>query len=297
LETIVTVNRDDFELNSVTVVDNASTDFSVENLGDLDLPLNIIRNNTNRGFAAACNQAAKSTKADYLLFLNPDTRLFADSLSKPLKFMENENNRNIGIVGIQLIDERGKVSRSCSYFPTPARLFVAMTGLNRLSSKVFPGHFMSEWDHAQTMKVDQVMGAFFMTRRSVFESLGGFDELFFVYYEDVDFSWRAFKKGWETMYLVEAQAYHRGGGSSEKVKASRLFYFLRSRIQYGYKHFGCFTATLLLIGTILLEPLARLVFAACRRSVRDMLEILEAFGKLWVNLPAITSCQNSKRKR
>jgi len=88
LESIVKTDKTGFELNKVVVVDNASSDNSLFGLEEIDLPLKIIRNSTNRGFAAACNQGAKESDADYLLFLNPDTVLFKDSLSKPIAFME-----------------------------------------------------------------------------------------------------------------------------------------------------------------------------------------------------------------
>ncbi|HSW36319.1 MAG TPA: glycosyltransferase family 2 protein [Candidatus Limnocylindrales bacterium] len=294
LDSIVTACRDGFAL-SLVVVDNASSDGSVDDLNDLDLPLTMIQNDTNRGFATACNQGAKGSDADYLLFLNPDTRLFKDSLDKPLAFMEQQNNRQVGIVGIQLVDEIGQISRTCARFLSPGRFFANMMGLDRLFPRFFLSHFMSEWDHGQTREVDQVMGAFFLTRRSIFETLGGFDERFFVYFEDIDFSLHAYKHGWKTVYLAEAQAYHKGGGTSEQVKATRLFYSLRSRIQYGYKHFGWFPATFLLVGTLLLEPLARLALAAGRRSGRDAVETLAGFGQLWASLPALILGQDRKR--
>jgi hypothetical protein len=287
LESIVVANRDSFELSRVVVVDNASLDGSVEALDGLDLPLSIIRNFKNRGFAAACNQGAKGSSADYLLFLNPDTRLFKNSLTKPIAFMEQQNNQHVGIVGIQLVDEVGRISRTCARFPTPGRFFSKMLGLDRLFPGFFPSHFMNEWDHSETREVDQVIGAFFLIRRRVFESLGGFDERFFVYFEEVDLSFRAFKSGWKTIYITNTQAYHKGGGTSNQVKAIRLFYSLRSRIQYGYKHFGWLPATFLLIGTLLLEPVSRLVLAAVRGSGKEAVETLNGFLRLWVCIPTL----------
>ena len=297
LESIVTAGRDGFELSQVVVVDNASSDGSVDGLDGLPLPLTIIRNDTNRGFAAACNQGAKGSSADYLLFLNPDTRLFKDSLVTPLAFMEKQNNQQVGIVGIQLVDENDQVSRTCARFPTPGRFFAKMMGLDRLFPRFFPSHFMSEWDHRQTREVDQVIGAFFLTRRRVFKFLGGLDERFFVYLEDIDFSLRAYKRGWKTVYLADARAYHKGGGVSEQIKATRLFYSLRSRIQYGYKHFGWFPATFLLIGTLLLEPWARLALAVGRRSGRDAVETLAGFSQLWLSLPTLILGQDASTRR
>lgn len=102
----------------------------------------------------------------------------------------------------------------------------------------FPSHFMQDFDHCSSREVDHVIGAFFLVRRSVFEQLKGFDERYFVYLEDLDFSLRARKAGWKTYYLADATAYHKGGGTSEQVKAHRLFYSLRSRMIYGFRHFN-----------------------------------------------------------
>ena len=97
----------------------------------------------------------------------------------------------LGIVGIQLIDSNGHVARNTARAPSAQAMIGHSLGLDRLMPSVFPTHFVSEWAHDETRNVDQVMGAFFFVRRGVFEALGGFDEQFFVYYEDLDFSVRA----------------------------------------------------------------------------------------------------------
>jgi hypothetical protein len=281
LESIETTTRDGFGLKRVVVVDNGSMDGSAECLDDLDLPLIVIRNTENRGFAAACNQGAKGSVADYLLFLNPDTRLFKDSLVQPLVFVERPDNRRVGIVGIQLVDENGRIARTCARFPMPCMFFSKMLGLDRLFPRYFSSHLMNEWGHGETREVDHVMGAFFLIRRQLFEILRGFDERFFVYLEDLDLSRRAYNASWKTVYLADAKAYHKGGGTSEQVRALRLSYSLRSRIKYGYKHFDRFSATLLMAGTLFLEPLCRLVLATWRRSAAEVKETLKGFGMLW----------------
>lgn len=287
LESVTLTGRDGFHLTRVVVVDNASSDRSADGLEDLELPLTVIRNADNRGFGAACNQGAKGSEADYLLFLNPDTRLQENSLAKPLAFMEQPNNRSIGIVGIQLMDDDGQVSRTCARFPTPGRFFSKMLGLDRMFPRFFPSHFMSDWDHGESREVDHVIGAFFLVRRSLFTSLGGFDERFFVYLEDLDFSLRAWQAGWSSYYLASIQAYHKGGGTSQQVKATRMFYALRSRILYGDKHFGWFPATGLMAATLLLEPLARLVLSSARRSGEEISETLKGYSMLWGATPAL----------
>lgn len=276
---------------SVIVVDNASTDNSLELLdaqvSDLPFPLQIILNKENRGFAAACNQGALLAASKYLLFLNPDTWLFENSLSVPLVFMEQPENAKVGICGIQLIDETGLVSRTCVRFPSVCRYAAEALGLSKLPQLRSWNHQMVEWPHGETREVDQLMGAFFFMRAELFRALKRFDERFFVYFEEVDFSYRAYLNGYLSVYLADAQAFHAGGGTSQQVKADRLFYSLRSRLLYGFKQFSYGRASILLAVTMLIEPASRLVSSILRGEVGDVLNTLTAYAMLWRDLPAI----------
>jgi len=287
LDSIGGSKGDSYTLGRVVVVDNASGDGSAEGSGDPGFQLELVRNRINRGFAAACNQGAKGSDADYLLFLNPDTRLFEDSLDKPIAFMEDTNNRKIGIAGIQLIDDRGEAHRSCTRFPKPRHFVSQMLGLDRLFPQHFPSHFMTTWDHRESRAVDHVMGAFYLIRRRLFEKLKGFDERFFVYLEDLDLSYRAHQAGWHSFYLAEIKAYHKGGGTSEQIKSLRLFYSLRSRILYGFKHFRGWTASGLMLGTLFLEPLIRSSWSLARFALRELSETMQAYGMLWRGIPRV----------
>lgn len=285
VETITQVEIEGFELGSVVVVDNASRDGSTDAIGRNHLPMSVLRNGSNLGFATACNQGARLGAADHVLFLNPDTRLFASSLTLPMRFMALPEHQGIGICGVQLMDKNGHIARSCARFPSLAGYLWELTGLDRISPTRFRGHFMREWTHQDSREVDQIMGAFFLIRRALFESLGGFDERFFVYFEEVDLSYRARKKGYASYYLAETRVFHKGCGTSERVKAKRLFYSLRSRILYAYKHFGAPKASALLVLTLLPEAMARIVLAACRRSRSQIRETIGAYGLLWRDLP------------
>lgn len=276
---------------SVIVVDNASTDNSLELLiaqsDNLPFYLHVIRHTENRGFGVACNQGAALARSEYFLFLNPDTRLFENSLSVPLTFMQQPKNSKVGICGIQLTDTTRQVSRTCARFPTVGRFVAQALGLSKLPWLQALGHNMAEWDHGETREVDQIIGAFFFVRVDLFHKLGGFDERFFVYFEEVDFSYRAYKMGYRSIFLAEAQAFHVGGGTSQQVKAERLFYSLRSRLLYGFKHFSYVRALLLLAVTMLIEPVSRLVFSFLRGRIDDVRNTLTAYTMLWRALPAI----------
>ncbi len=285
LEAIAAANREDVELRRTVVVDNGSTDSSLEGINRGRLPTRIVLNSNNRGFAVACNQGAKDSTTDYLLFLNPDTRVQRNALVDPIDFLEREENNRIGILGIQLVDDRGRVTPTCARFPTVGRFVAKMIGLDSAMPKLFPPHFMTEWDHADSRPVDQVMGAYFLIRRSLFKELGGFDERFFVYFEEVDLTVRALKRGWSTFYLSSVKSYHRGGGVTERVKARRLFYSLHSRILYGYKHFGRRKGTLLMLTTLFVEPVSRLTRAVARRSPAEIVHTIHGYALLWRALP------------
>lgn len=282
---LTSVKQDTFKLDQVIVVDNASMDGSADGLEDLNLPLCVIRNTCNKGFAAACNQGALSSISDYLLFLNPDVVLCEDSLVTPISFMQQPEHSNIGICGIQLLDLQGVIARSCARFPTPGAFYAKIFGLTSLLPNLFSGHLMTEWDHQSNRQVDHVIGAFFLIRQKLFHELGGFDERFFVYLEDIDFSYRANELGYLSYYLKDAQACHKGGGTSGQIKAERLFYSLRSRILYGYKHFPWLSATALAFCTLFIEPIIRLVFAISHLSLHMTIEIIAGYLKLWRDVP------------
>lgn len=266
----------------IIVVDNASTDDSVGFLANHS-GVTLIRSLENLGFGKACNLGALEARTEYLLFLNPDAAVYPETIDKALTFMQKPSSFNIGICGVQLVDKGGVVARSCARFPTPTGFVSHALGLDR----IFPSlsGFMAEWPHDSTRDVDQVIGAFFLVRRSLFEALGGFDERFFVYFEEVDFSFRAHQAGWRSVFLADVQAFHAGGGTSNQVKARRLFYSLRSRLLYASKHFSWPGAALVFTATLLLEAFSRTVLAMARHSWSACKETWQGYAMLWRWLP------------
>lgn len=269
-------------LEKIIVVDNDSVDGSDRSIEDLS-NVELIRAGSNLGFGKACNLGARQANSEYLLFLNPDAALYAGTLHKVLAFMQDPANAKVGICGVQLLDRDGQVSRSCARFPSALGFAAHAIGLDR----VFPrrSHFMFDWDHTQTRKVDHVIGAFFFIRHELFRYLGGFDERFFVYLEDLDFSYRAHQAGWDSMYFADAQAFHAGGGTSDQIKARRLFYSLRSRLLYAFKHFSLIGAFGVCLATLCVEPLSRSVLALLRHSWSQLKETWAAYGMLCRWLP------------
>jgi GT2 family glycosyltransferase len=266
----------------ITVVDNGSTDGSDSQIEGLP-GVTVVRAGQNLGFGKACNVGALLGAAEYLLFLNPDAVVYADTLQNAVAFMQDPANEEVGIAGVQLANELGHVARSCARFPSALGFCAHAVGLDRW----FPAlsHVMAEWDHAQVRCVDHVIGAFFLVRRTVFDAAHGFDERFFVYLEDVDFSRRAHLLGWRSVYLADVQAFHAGGGTSRQIKARRLFYSLRSRLLYACKHFSPLSAASVVFVTLAVEPLSRMALAMARLSWSSMRETGAAYGHLWRWLP------------
>ena len=239
LEALAASVREESCVGRVIVVDNASRDGSAE-VADLDaaLPLLILRNEVNRGFAAACNKGAAQGCSGQILFLNPDVVVRPGALLAASRALAEGEAQRIGILGILLVDEHGATQRCTARFPTPWALLGRSAGLDRWLPSLVPPAFVTDWDHETTRDVDQVMGAFLLIRRDLFESLGGFDERFFVYYDDVDLCLRARDAGWRRVHFAGASAMHEGQGTTRAVKDIRLFYLLRSRLLYARKHFG-----------------------------------------------------------
>jgi GT2 family glycosyltransferase len=135
------------------------------------------------------------------------------------------------------------------------------------------------------------MGAFFLIRREVFEACKGFDERFFVYFEEVDLSWRAKQVGWDSWYVTDTRAFHAGGGTSRQVKAQRLFYSLRSRLLYSFKHFPRWQAWLLMGVTCVIEPLIRTAWCLARGDGADVRNTWSAYRMLWRGMGRIVRCE------
>ena len=256
----------------VIVVDNASTDGSTAAPPALPRPLRLIRNRENQGFGRACNAGAALGTAPVILFLNPDTRVDRDALRRARAALLSDPRT--GIVGARLIDEAGETQRSCARAPSPLGMLGRALALDRIG--LVAPHFLMDWDHAEDRAVDQVMGAFLMVRRDLFAALRGFDERFFVYYEDVDLCARARAAGFAVRHVAGATARHLGQGTTRQAKARRLFYVLRSEILYAGKHHGAATALALTLAAFGAQVPLRLGLALARRSPREAVEVLSA---------------------
>lgn len=251
---------------SVVIVDNSSTDGSAEDISGLS-NVAFVQNRRNEGFGRACNQGAKLGHADLIVFLNPDTQVSEGVFSAVADFMRQEQNAHISVCGIKLIDDRGETARSCARFPTLGRFLLNSLGLDRLAALRSQAVIMADWNHLDTRLVDHVIGACYVIRREMFERLGGFDEDFFVYYEDLDLSRRVSERGGKILYLSEISAKHVGGGTTEQAKALRTFLSTRSRLLYAQKHFNTISFLCFVPVIAICEPIIRILVAGAGRKL------------------------------
>lgn len=269
-------------LGRVIVVDNSSTDESLKTARAID-SIRVLQSDENLGFGRACNLGASQVDDGFLLFLNPDTTVHPGTVDYVVAFMERPENSRVGICGVQLIDDRGVVARSCARFPSLLAFCLSSLGLNRF----FPsqGVLMDDWAHDRSVDVDHVIGAFYFVRTELFRTLQGFDERFFIYLEDLDFSLRTRRLGWRCVYLAEVRAFHAGGGTSNQIKDRRLFYALRSRIVFVFKHFSGRSAWIVMLMTVFIEPLVRLTWALGQLSLSSFAATWRGYVMLWRWLP------------
>ena len=142
---------------------------------------------------------------------------------------------------------------------------------------------MTDWNHSESRYVDQVMGAFMFMRHSVFEKVGFFDEQFFVYCEELDFSKRLSDLGGKSFYNTNIAAIHSGEGTTKSVKAFRLFLNTRSKLLYSKKHFSHSGFLLVWIGTYFIEPFSRTFFLLFSGKYKEIKAVFKGYQMLITN--------------
>ncbi|MEW6685353.1 MAG: glycosyltransferase [Candidatus Edwardsbacteria bacterium] len=208
----------------VCVVDNASKDRSVEIVKENFPKVELLLNFKNLGFAKACNQAIRLIQSKYVVVLNPDVKVLPKAFEELIKFMEK--NPEVGICGAKLLNVDGSVQYSARRFYKLKVLILKRTFLGRLfpENRSIREHLMSDWDHREAREVDWLLGTCLMVRRKAIEEVGGMDECFFLYFEDVDWCYRMSKYGWKVFYVPQAEMFHR----HLRESAGRGFTWLKS---------------------------------------------------------------------
>lgn len=220
----------------IIVFDNASTDGSPEMVRQCFPQVTLIASERNLGFGSAHNRAMAAGSGRYFMALNPDAIVKPGTLSGLVAFADA--HPRAGIVGPRIVNPDGTLQYSCRRFPTiQAALF-----RNTLLGKLFPknrftgDYLMRDWAHDEPRLVDWVSGAAMMVRAEMRAEIGGFDERFFMYCEDVDWCLRAHQAGWEVWYAPVGEVVHVIGSSTDQVANQMIRMFHHSMWLYYKKH-------------------------------------------------------------
>jgi N-acetylglucosaminyl-diphospho-decaprenol L-rhamnosyltransferase len=221
------------------LVDNDSTDGSVE-MARTEFPdVTVIANHVNVGFGRGNNQALALAKSEFVLLLNPDARLEQGGLERLVDALDRD--QSAAVVGPLVVSEDGAPQSTRRRFPTVPTLFFESTPLQTLLPSTHPwlrDFYVRDRADTQAQEVDWLVGACLLVRRAAFEQVGGFDERFFMYFEETDWCRRYRQAGWSVRFEPTAVARHLGGQSSDQVPARRQCEFNESKCRYMLKWNG-----------------------------------------------------------
>lgn len=244
----------------IIIVDNASSDGSMELLREKYPNVELIESTRNVGFGRANNLALNLIRGRYVLLLNTDAFVSADTLTKSVSYMQQDPS--CGILGVKLVGETGILQPSCRYFPTPWNMFLARTGAARFFSNARLVDDMS-WDHDSVRECDWVPGCYYFMRREVVDRVGLFDPRYFLYFEEVDHCRSVQNAGWTVCFYPFTEVIHIGGESAKALgpltTAGRQVFAIEteSELLYFRKHHGWSG----LLGDVLLTTFADAAFS------------------------------------
>jgi hypothetical protein len=225
--------------SEIIVVDNASEDGSVAMLRTQFPRVHVIASPTNLGFAKANNVGLQKAKGAYCLLINPDTVVQEDTLQVMLDFFEL--HPEVGLAGCKILNPDGTFQLACRRsFPAPWVAFTKIFGLSTLfpNSKWFGRYNLTYRPTDQTYEVDAVSGSFMMIRRSAFREVGGLDEDFFMYGEDLDWCYRFQHAGWKIFYVHTTSIIHYKGESTRRSSLNEVRTFYEAMRLFVKKHYG-----------------------------------------------------------
>ncbi len=225
-------------LYEIILVDNHSTDGSIEAFERHYPEIELIRNQVNVGFSKGNNQAMKIARGRYVLLLNSDTIVNSDTLDVMLQFMDQQPT--VGAAGCKVVLPDGSLDKACRRgFPTPSASFYYAFGFAKLFPRVprFNQYQLSYLDPDQDYPVDCLVGAFMMVRREVIDQVGMLDEDFFMYGEDIDWCYRIKEAGWGIHYYPYTEIVHYKGASSRRRPFKIIYEFHRAMILFHKKHY------------------------------------------------------------
>jgi GT2 family glycosyltransferase len=221
----------------VIVVDNASTDGTAEMVRDDHPDVSLIANEENRGYAAGNNQGIALAAGRDVLLLNPDIVVLEGALDTLAGLLDDRPQ--VGAVAPRLVLMDGSTQASCRSFPTPDVVLYEALGLSRLfpRSRRFGKYRMTWWDYDDERPVDQPMASALLLRGEALEQVGGMDEDFPIFFNDVDLCKRLWEAGWEVWYTPGASMVHVGGASTRQARRRMIVESHRSFEFFYRKHY------------------------------------------------------------
>ncbi|MBW8015852.1 MAG: glycosyltransferase family 2 protein [Planctomycetes bacterium] len=224
----------------VIIVDNNSSDDSVEMVAEHFPDANLIVNDKNLGFAAANNQGIEISQGRYVLLLNSDTVLYEGAIEKNVVYADE--NPDAAVFGCRVMNSLDDVDMTCFCFPTLRSLFFSITGLEHAfkMNRLFGGERMRWWPRDTFRKIDVVTGVYMFTRKRAIDEVGMMDDSFFFYYEETDWCYRFAKAGWKRLFNPEAVILHVGGGGQSSSNAALKMFVQQQKscLIYFKKHKG-----------------------------------------------------------
>jgi GT2 family glycosyltransferase len=224
----------------IIVVDNASSDGSLEMVRDEFPEVRLVAMEKNVGFARANNVGINESRGRYLCLVNSDVEVFDDTVGNLFDYMEA--HREIGMLGPRVLNSDMSRQASCRRFPDLKSSFFRALKLDTTfpRSRMFGRHHMTDWNYDDIRGVDILSGCFWTIRRKALFEVGLLDERFFFYGEDMDFCRRFHQHGWKVVFYPEAKIIHYGGGSSMNDPERFWVEMQRANLQYFLKHYGRF---------------------------------------------------------
>jgi GT2 family glycosyltransferase len=218
----------------VIVIDNASNDGTVEAVGSEYPGVKTIQNRENAGFARANNQGIRICQGEYVLLLNPDTELLPGALDRMADYLNA--HPQAGGAGPRVLNADGSLQPSCSPLPSLARETARLLQLPGVRTDGY--YEMASWDLQTPRQVDVLLGACMLLRGSTLAALGGLDEDYYIYTEEVDLCYRLKKAGWSLAWVPAAQIVHYRGQSTQQVAADMFMRLYQSKLLFFRKHHG-----------------------------------------------------------
>jgi hypothetical protein len=266
--------------SEIIVIDSGSSDDTLRMLAQHFDRVRVVTAGTNVGFSKGNNIGIEHSQGRYILLLNPDTRVLDRAIQSLIAYIDQ--HPRVGMVGPQLLNNDGTIQSSRRRFPTLWTGLFESTWLEPLAPRgLIEQYYMLDTNAEEVTPVGWLTGAAMLVRRSVVDEVGGLDESFFMYSEELDWQKRISEAGWEIVYVPSAKIIHYGGKSSEQVIAQRHLYFQNSKIHYFRKFHGA-AAAFTLRYYLLLSYTIQIVIEAGKSLVNHKREMrLERIKTYW----------------